>query len=86
MLNQANQKDIRELINSDAPDLEGKRVKAIYRMIQIKGRGIASNDTRFHNIKAFEFALGEFVAIKRFGNEANFFPCTLKTIHFKKQL
>ena len=84
MLNQSNQKAIRQIIKSNFPDIDGQKVKAIYRMIQIKGRAIQSNDTRFDKIKAFEFAPGEFIAMKRFGSIINFYPCTLKTIHLKQ--
>jgi len=83
MLKHENQNAIRRLINSDNPDLGPGKEESIYRLIQSKGRSIQSNDTRFDNMKAVEFAKGEFVAIKRIGNDTKFFPCTLKTIYLK---
>ena len=62
-------------------EVQGDKLKAIYRLIQKKGEPINTTETGLNGIKALEFGDGEFIAMKRTGYKTGcFYPCVIKTI------
>ena len=62
-------------------DMEGMSVQALFRLIQKKGEPIKSEEPKYNGVKAYEFANGEFIAIKRTaGPKDKFYPCAIQII------
>jgi len=61
----------------------GTKVKAIFKLIQMKGEPIETDDPKLNGVKALEISPGEFIAMQRTGHRADFFPCAIRTIHLQ---
>lgn len=61
-------------------EVRGDKLKAIYRLIQQKGVPIDTDEPTLKGVKAYQFADGEYLAMKRTGHTEAFFPCAIKTI------
>lgn len=62
------------------PEVQGDKLKAIYRLIQRRGEVLQTNCKDLQGVKALEFAEGEYLAMRRNGPKNSFPPCAIKTI------
>jgi len=61
----------------------GKRIEAIYKLIQSKGTPIKSDFTgkeNFNGVMCYEIEEGEYIAIKKTGSKDSFFPCSIQLL------
>lgn len=65
--------------------ITGTKLKALYRLIQIKGEPIkAPSNKEINGVKALEYDKGSFVAMIHTPiKKGSFFPCKLKTINLQ---
>ena len=84
--------DIRELATKKQGEvlthnpIQGKRMEALYSLIQKKGNPIESEEAKYNGIMALEFSKGEYIAIKRIGEKENsFFPCAIRTLYLQAE-
>jgi hypothetical protein len=73
-------KDIGLIGIESRSEVQGDKLKAIYRLIQSKGEPIKTEREELNGVKAYQFADGEYIAMKRTGPKDTFYPCALKTI------
>lgn len=66
---------------SRRPEMQGNKLISLYRLIQIKGEPIKSNDEKINGVKALQISENEYIGmIKTSFKKDCFFPCKLKTI------
>ncbi len=62
-------------------EVQGDKLKAIFRLIEKRGEPIKTTDPKLSDLKALEFGDGEYIAMKRTGYKTgSFYPCAIKTI------
>lgn len=82
-----NYKAVRSFADGTSNGMEGDKLMALYRLIQKKGDPIKTDERNLDGIKALEFGLGEYIAIKKTSfskpagllNNKPFFPCMIQT-------
>lgn len=81
--------DIREFANKKQDEvlihnpIQSMRLMALYSLIQKKGDPIETEEAKYNGIMALEFSKGEYIAIKKIGDNGKFFPCVIRTIYLK---
>lgn len=66
-------------MSRNRPEMQGNKLKALFRLIEKKGEPIDTKDKTLAGLKALQIAEGEWVAMKRTAIQESFFPCMLKT-------
>ena len=73
---------IRHFLTSDPTtetEIQGRKLMALHRLIQMKGEPIDTTDPKLHGLKAYQFSPTEYIAIKHTPTTArSFFPCITK--------
>lgn len=86
--NEANRANIKEAnywsiydfaMHRNRPEMQGNKLKALFKLIELKGEPIETNDQKLFGLKALQIKEGEFVAIKRTAVNKSFYPCMLQT-------
>ncbi|WP_027066310.1 hypothetical protein [Maribacter sp. Hel_I_7] len=67
---------------NDRNRLQGKKLEALYRLIQLKGKPLDfGTDHEFYGVKVIEYADQDFIGFIRTGiSKKTFFPCKLKIV------
>lgn len=65
-------------------EMQGRKLQALYMLIQKKGEAIKSEDEKYNELKVLEISDGEYVGMKRTGHAVNFYPCVIQTIWVTK--
>ena len=66
------------------PEVQGTKLRAIYKLIQSKGEPIKSERKDLDGAKAIEIAKGEYLSMIRIAvgatRDSHFYPCAIRTI------
>lgn len=65
--------------NQSRPEMQGNKLKALFKLIQKKGEPIQTEDKSLQGVKALKISDSEFIAIKKTPINGNFYPCMIKT-------
>lgn len=65
--------------------IQGRKLEALYNLIQKKGKPMKTKDEKLKNVKVLEYKEGEYIGIirKEF-NTDKFFPCKLSIVLLTK--
>lgn len=66
-------------MSRNRPEMQGTKLKALFRLIEKRGEPIDTKDSKLNGLKALQIGEGEWVAMKRTAIQDSFFPCMLKT-------
>jgi len=73
---------IRNFLLSDPTEetaIQGQKLIALHRLIQMKGEPIETSDPKLNGLKAYQFSKTEYIAMKHVPTSArSFFPCVTK--------
>lgn len=73
---------IRQFLTSDPTtetEIQGRKLIALHRLIQMKGEPIEATDPKYNGLKAYQFSPTEHIAMKHIPTTArSFFPCITK--------
>jgi hypothetical protein len=74
---------IRHFLLSDPTEetaIQGRKLIALHRLIQMKGETIDTADPKLHGLKAYQFSQTEYIAMKHVPTTVrSFFPCVIKS-------
>lgn len=78
-IKQSNREQIKRFAINGATELQGTKLKALFKLIEKKGEPIETEEPKLKGVKALQIAEGEWIAIKRIGIAGTFYPCCLQT-------
>lgn len=79
-INDSNCKTIINFVkNLDCSEMQGNKLKALFKLIDLKGEAITTEYQKLKGLKALRIKEGLFVAMKRTAINGNFYPCKMET-------
>lgn len=66
-------------MSRNRPEMQGNKLRALFKLIELKGEPIQTNDEKLQGVKALQISEREYIAMQRTPIKDSFYPCVLRT-------